>query len=326
MARGFWDSILGNNLPQSGRPLPPPVPRHPHEGRPKWITIAAFPMVLGAFFQGATGMVTDLAAFGLIASGMWMTREGLVAQAAYEARRVAKRPAIPRKLFGGVMAGGGLGLAVAAPGLMPDAALVGAAGLALHVLAFGADPMRDKGATGVDEFQQARAQRMIDEAEVYLRETTDAIARAGDRRLEARVELFAASVQHLFDRLRENPGGLSSARRYLGVYLMGVRDATVRFADLYARTQDQSVRAQYLAFLDELERDFLARADKLAEGDRAALDIEMSVLRERLAREGLTGAATSLAPEDRPQLQSHEAQTLDQLLSVPFPGQKVPRD
>ena len=59
----------------------PPTPRHPHEGRPKWITLAATPFLLGAFFQGATGMVTDLAAFGLVASGMVLTREGLVAQA-----------------------------------------------------------------------------------------------------------------------------------------------------------------------------------------------------------------------------------------------------
>ncbi|MDM7458356.1 MAG: 5-bromo-4-chloroindolyl phosphate hydrolysis family protein [Paracoccus sp. (in: a-proteobacteria)] len=303
-------------------PVPPPAPRHPHEGRPKWITIAAFPMVLGAFFQGAAGMVTDLAAFGLIASGMWMTREGLVAQAVYESRRVARRPAIPRKLFGAVLAGAGLGLAVVAPGRELDAVLVGAAGVALHVLAFGPDPMRDKHAEGVDSFQQDRAARMIAEAETHLAQMTEAITQAGDRRLEARVAMFAAAVHHLFDRLRENPGGLSSARRYLGVYLMGARDATLRFADLYARTQDQAVRTDYLAFLDELEQDFLARADKLAEGDRAALDLEMSVLRERLAREGLTGAATSLEPEDRPALQSQEAQTLDQLLTAK--AEKVP--
>ena len=68
--------LLRNNLP--GGPALPPTPRHPHEGRPKWITLAATPFLLGAFFQGATGLVTDLAAFGLIASGMWMTREGLV--------------------------------------------------------------------------------------------------------------------------------------------------------------------------------------------------------------------------------------------------------
>ncbi|WP_304618629.1 5-bromo-4-chloroindolyl phosphate hydrolysis family protein [Paracoccus sediminilitoris] len=312
--------LLRNNLP--GGPALPPTPRHPHEGRPKWITLAATPFLLGAFFQGATGLVSDLAAFGLIASGMWMTREGLVAQAAYEARRVARRPAIPRKLFGGILGGVGLGIGAVEPGLWGQAALVGGAGLVLHQIGFGMDPMRDKGREGIDSFQQDRAQRMIDEGEGYLSQMTDAIARAGDRRLTARVDMFAATVRHLFDRVRDNPGGLASARRYLGVYLMGARDATIRFADLYAQTRDGSARATYLAFLDDLEKDFIARSDRLLDGDRDALDIEMSVLRDRLAREGLTGAATAAPPEDPPALQSKEARTLDELLTMP---KKEPR-
>lgn len=319
---------FGGRFSPGSRPEPalPPTPRHPHEGRPKWITLAATPFLLGAFFQGAAGMVADLAAFGLVASGMWMTREGLVAQATYEARRIAKRPAIPRKLFGGLLAGAGLGLGAAEPGVWAEAGLIGAAGLALHQISFGLDPWRDKTPEGVDSFQQDRAQRMIDEAEGHLEEMRRAIARSGDRRLEARVAMFDASVRHLFDRVRDNPGGLASARRYLGVYLMGARDATMRFADLYALTQDQKARADYESFLDDLEKDFIARADRLLDGDREALDIEMSVLRDRLAREGLTGAATRLDPADRPALQSAEAQTLDDLLRAPFPGQKVPRD
>lgn len=321
------DSLLKNNLPgQPPRAALPPTPRHPHEGRPKWITLAASPFLLGAFFQGATGMVTDLAAFGLVASGMWMTREGLVAQAAFQARRVAKRPAIPRKLFGGVMAAFGIGLGAAEPGVWAEAGLIGAAGLALHQLSFGLDPWRDKGREDVDSFQQQRAETMIDEAEGHLTQMREAIARSGDRRLEARVSMFDASVRHLFDRVRDNPGGLASARRYLGVYLMGARDATIRFSDLYAQTRDQRARTDYETFLDDLEKDFIARADRLLDGDRDALDIEMSVLRDRLAREGLTGAATRVSPEDRPALQSHEAQTLDDLLRTPFTVDKQPRD
>lgn len=327
MGRFSLDSLLRNNLAETpGRPALPPTPRHPHEGRPKWITLAATPFLLGAFFQGATGMVTDLAAFGLIASGMWMTREGLVAQAAFEARRMAKRPAIPRKLFGGLLGAAGIGLGAAEPGALADATLIGTAGLALHQLSFGLDPWRDKGRDGVDGFQQDRAQRMIEEAESYLQQMREAIARLGDRRLEARVAMFEASVRHLFDRVQDNPAGLGSARRYLGVYLLGARDATVRFVDLYALTGDTEARRAFETFLDDLEKDFIAKSDKLLEGNREALDIEMSVLRERLAREGLTGAATRVPPADRPALQSHEAHTLDELLKMPFPGQKAPRD
>ena len=79
----------------------------------------------------------------------------------------------------------------------------------------------------------------------------------------------------------------TAARRYLGVYLLGARDATVKFADIYARTRDPQVRADYEALLDDLEKEFAARTEKLLLDDRTNLDIEIEVLRERLEREGV---------------------------------------
>lgn len=302
------DGFQRDHRDQATVPMPPAPIRHRLELRPKWITIAATPFLLGAFFQQPVGMVSDLAAFGLVASGMWMTREGLVAEAAYQVRRVARRPAIPRKLFGGLLTALGLGVGVATPETAASGVLVGVAGMALHFLSFGADPMRDKGATGVDSFQQDRAQRMIDEGEDLLNQMRDAILRAGDRRLEQRVGMFAAAVEELFDRVRDNPGDLSAARRYMGIYLLGARDATVKFANLYSRTRDQAVRASYETFLDDLEKDFKAKSRKLLASDRDDLDIEISVLRDRLEREGVRAAKPAA-------ITSQEAQTLDDLLS-----------
>lgn len=307
------------------RRAPPPPRRHRLASRPKWVTMAATPFLLGAFFQGPVAMVSDLAAFGLIATAMWMTGEGLRAEAEYDARRVASRPALPRKLLGGVMAGLGLGVGAAEPGAMAGAGMIGLAGLALHWLAFGADPLRDKGMDQVDDFQQSRAARMIEEGEAHLRQMQEAIARTGDRRLQGRVEMFAATVQDLFDRVRENPGDLSAARRYLGVYLMGARDATAKFAALYRRTGDSETRAAYETFLDDLEADFRARSDRLLDGDRTDLDVEISVLRDRLAREGVPAAAPDTDPDARPALTSDDAQTMDDLLRPTRATAKTPR-
>lgn len=273
---------------------------HPLESRVKWITIAAIPFLIGAFWQGPLGLVTNLAAFGIVALGGLLTREGLTAEAAYDARRVARRPAWPRKLFGGVLTGLGLAVGAWAPGAVAGAALIGMAGLALHYLAFGPDPMRDKGMEGVDTFQQDRVARFIAEGEDYLKGMQDAIRRVNDPRLEARVVVFAETARELFRRVEEDPGDLAAARRYLGVYLMGARDATVKFADLYAQTRDAQARADYEALLTDLEGNFAARTRSLIEGGRTDFDIEMQVLRDRLAREGIRAQPTQLtAIEDR---------------------------
>lgn len=305
----------GRYSPQVSNDTLNPVPaapiRHRLAGRPKYVTMAALPFLFGAFFQEPAGMAGSLAAFGVIASAMWMTGEGLAAEAAYQVRRVARRPAIPRKLFGGILTGLGLGLGVAEPGSLAGAGVVGATGLVLHWLAFGTDPMRDKGMEGAGGFQQDRAQKMIDEAETSLSQMRDAIRRLGDRWLDARVDRFAATVEDLFDRVRSNPGDLSAARRYLGVYLTGARDASVKFADLYRQTQDPATRASYETFLDDLERDFSAKSRRLLEGDKSDLDIEISVLRERLAREGVRASEPPALDPPR----SETARFLDDLLT-----------
>ena len=257
-------------------------------GRVNLLFLAPLPLVVRAFFQEPAGLALDLVAFGLLILAAWLTREGVLAQEAYDARKIARRPAIPRKIFGSVLTGLGLGVA----GFAPDAALVNPVifaglGAVLHFLAFGPDPLTDKGAEGIDSFQSERVARAVEEAEKHLKAMTDAIGRAEDRTLERRVERFEDTVRELFRTVEEDPRDLTAARKYLSVYLLGARDATVKFADLYSRTRNREARSDYEALLDDLEQNFAARTRTLLEDNRTDLDVEIGVLRERLAREGV---------------------------------------
>ncbi|WP_101068805.1 5-bromo-4-chloroindolyl phosphate hydrolysis family protein [Roseovarius salinarum] len=241
--------------------------------------------------DGATGLAAGLAGAALLGLGAWLLRDGLRAEAAYDARNVARRPAVPRKLFAAALTG--LGTAAAAwriePGLLAPAVYGAAAGV-LHVAAFGTDPLRDKGLGGIDDFQNRRVARAVDQAENHLSDMADAISRAGDRELEARVERFQTTARHLFRTVEEDPRDLTAARKYLSVYLLGARDATVKFADLYSRRRDPEARRDYLRLLDDLEQNFAARTEKMLLDDRSDLTVEIDVLRERLQREGIRPA------------------------------------
>jgi hypothetical protein len=146
--------------------------------------------------------------------------------------------------------------------------------------------MRDKGAEGIDAFQTDRVARAVDEAEKHLAAMKDAILRAGDRTLEARVDRFAATARALFRQVEQDPRDLTAARKYLSVYLMGARDATVKFADLFARSRDARARAEYESLLSDLETTFADRSRGFLANDRTDLNVEIEVLRERLQREG----------------------------------------
>ena len=269
-------------------------PAHPFDGkqplkgagRARFLGIAALLFLPAAFTGTPRALLFGLAATGLMLAAAFLTREGLKAHAAFDARKIARRPAFPRKIFGSVLTGA----ALVAGGLMSHDALLypllfGFAGAALHFNTFGPDPMRDKGSEGMDTFQTDRVARAVDEAEKHLTAMRDAILRAGDRQLEMRVDRFTAAARQLFRTVEDDPRDLTAARKYLSVYLMGARDATVKFTDIYARTRDAQARSDYLALLDDLETTFADRSRRLLTDNRSDLDVEISVLRDRLKTE-----------------------------------------
>lgn len=257
-------------------------------GRVNLLFLAPLPLIWAAFTTGPTGLVLNLVALGALLLAAWLTREGILAQEAYEARKVARAPGFPRKMAGSLLTGLGLGVAgYAAGGEVLAPVIYAVVGTALHGFSFGLDPMKDKGMEGVDKFQTDRVARVVDKAESYLKGMTDAIKRAGDRQAEARLERFQLSVRDMLRTVEEDPRDLTAARKYLGVYLMGARDATVKFADIYARSRDAGARSDYMMLLTDLEENFVAKTRKLLADSNSDLEIEIGVLRDRLAREGI---------------------------------------
>lgn len=278
----------GPHSPQANRSAPvAPPPRKPAaQWRASVLFLSAFTFLFPAFGDAPSAMLLGLVAGGLLVLSAWLSREGLKARAEWEARKVARRPAVPRLLLGAAATGAAL-LAggIIAHGVSVYPALYALIGAALHLGAFGLDPMSDKGMEGVDPFQTDRVARAVEDAEKRLAEMKDAILRAGDRTLEARVDRFAAQARTLFRRVESDPRDLTAARKYLSVYLDGARDATAKFADLWVHGRDAKARADWETLLTDLETTFADRSQALLENGRTDLDIEIAVLRDRLKLE-----------------------------------------
>ncbi|KAA9010268.1 5-bromo-4-chloroindolyl phosphate hydrolysis family protein [Histidinibacterium aquaticum] len=287
MARRFG----GRHSPGTPRPEEAPLDAAPVDaGGAKANLMFLPPVVLAATSLGAgpVGLVAGLAGAGLLALAAWLTREGLRAEAAYNARKVARRPALPRKIFGSLLTGAGIGLAAwTGDSGIVGSVLYGIAAGGLHVAAFGIDPLRDKRVEGVDHFQQDRVARVVDEAEDYLSDMYATIQTTDARQLQDKVAEFCATARHMIRTVEQDPRDLTGARKFLGVYLMGARDATRKFAEVWRRKKDPEARKNYEALLDDLSRNFAARTEKMMLDDRSDMDIEIKVLRDRLQREGV---------------------------------------
>ncbi len=261
----------------------------PQKGRSRaiFLGVAAVPLLLTAFGKGPTGLAFHLIAFAALALAAWLTREGLEAEEAYNARTISRRPAIPRKLFGAVLTGAGVGLATFDGGLI-NGILYGLIATGLHLTAFGFDPMKNKVAEGVDDFQNDRVAKAVDGAEALLTNMQQLATESRDRVLMARVEGFRTTAREMFRTIENDPRDLASARRYLGVYLQGARDATKQYVDLTRRADNTEAKQNYMALLDDLEANFTAKTQKLLTNNKDALSVEIDVLRDRLQREGIT--------------------------------------
>ena len=239
--------------------------------------------------NGPVGLALALFAALTLTLAAWLLREGLRAEAAYNARKVARRPALPRKMLASALTGVGIGIAAFTNDTMLlGSVLYGIIATGLHVAAFGIDPLQNKRMEGVDTFQQDRVAKVVDEAEAHLSVIKSQIEGLGDRPMEIRVNSFLAAARKMIRTVEEDPRDLTGARRYLGVYLMGAKDATVKFVDLYRRQKSPEVRENYEALLTDLEQNFAAKTEKMLLDDKSDMDIEIKVLRDRLQREGVS--------------------------------------
>ena len=291
MAKRFGGKYSPDGQPSSG---PRDTVRAQHRvavsgGRGKLLYVPPIILAVTALNDGPATLVTALVGAATLTLAAWLLQEGLEAEAAYHARKIARRPALPRKMLASALTG--IGVAIAAytgdAGLV-GSALYGVAALGLHVATFGIDPMKDKRMEGVDTFQQDRVARVVDQAEAHLDVMKSQIETLSDRRLTALVEDFQDIARRMIRTVEEDPRDLTGARKFLGVYLMGARDATIKFVDLYSRNKDADARSNYEALLDDLEHNFAARTDKMLLDDRSDMDIEINVLRDRLQREGVS--------------------------------------
>lgn len=291
MAQRYGGEFSKGGKTQNARPAPVSPLRGKTRTRAgakvNLLFLVPLPLIWKAFTATPLIMAQYLLALGVLMLAAWMTREGEKAHDAYDARKIAKRPALPRKILGSILTGLGLSVAGFAGHGVVEAAIFAVLGAVLHFLAFGPDPLTDKGAEGIDAFQTDRVARAIDEAEKLLEAMSDAALRSEEREITRRVDAFQATARDMFRVIEDDPRDLTAARKYLTVYLMGARDATVKFADIYGRSRDLQAKYDFLRLLDDLEKNFAAQTDKLLQEDRTDLDIEIEVLRDRLAREGV---------------------------------------
>lgn len=223
--------------------------------------------------------------WALLIGAAVLTREGLDAAEAYEARAVAKPPAFPRKLCGAALTG----LTVA--GVAWIGAQAGVASLIYGAMAgglmawvFGPDPMRAKGIGGIEGAEAARVAGHLDKAEAALDAALADAQRLKDRALADKVTRLAGEARGILNEIGRDPGDFRRSRAFLSVHLNGLAEATRKYADATEKGVTGR-REDFVDLLTEMETSIARRRRALLTDDAVELDVEIDVLRDRLKRE-----------------------------------------
>jgi hypothetical protein len=262
------------------------------------------PPMLMALLAGRAGPATaGIAAMAAMWLASGLMRRGLAAEADYAARAVAKAPRPPLKLLASLLyaaaifvfalwgsAGGLLGLGAATG--VGAALLFAGLGLVGCLLAYGADPRRDKGvAAEVTSRSGVRTEQVVAavaEAEAKIREIEAAAAGLHGLELRSRLRRIVEQARTVLRQIERDPRDLARARRFLVTYLDGTRDVVRKYAEQQHDLAETPLGESFRRVLTTIEQVFIEQEEVLKRNDALDLDVQIEVLETQLKREGVS--------------------------------------
>ena len=239
--------------------------------------------VAASLFEAEYGrFLVKLGLFALFAGSVTLIDRGLREGYRYEEAVISKAP-FPYRSVGALT----LGITVFLLAFLVDGAgifrslflavLTGAGVL----LDYGLDPRRDKlpQNSGVEPELLLKS---LNEAEATLAEIVEAKEEIRDPRLEQALDHAVANAREILDTLKADPRDIRVARKFLVVYLEGIRTVIRQYNDLDSGLIDESIRMRLLSLLEEAKLRFEKELERLRSNDLFDLDVQIDALKEQL--------------------------------------------
>lgn len=251
------------------------------------------PVLAAALVALGRGHLDDLignaAGYGLFLAGALLLKRGLLSEAEYDRRRVARTP-WPLKTLGEIT------IAVATSvtawlgaGHHPVIAVAfGLTALLGCYLNYGFDPRSAKrfaDRDGIDTTDRVLA--ALTQAERSITAIEQATRNIGNIELNSRLRRIATLARRILTLLEEDPRDLRRARKFLNVYLDGAQQVTEGYAKMHGRVAAPELEENFRRVLVTIEEVFTEQQQKLLESDADDLDVQIEVLAAQLKREGV---------------------------------------
>ncbi|WP_076447305.1 hypothetical protein [Roseivivax lentus] len=246
--------------------------------------LAASPLVFWLFTGSLGAALGAVFHLGLIAAGLALIASGARIEARYRVARTARRPRVPRKLCGAAILGlAALLLAASQFSTWTMPVAFGFAGFALSLLAFGLDPMRDKGFDDPDLLARHAVERSLAESDASLTALVDRVARLDEPELTLRMEAVRSAILRLVRAHVSCPESFASFEKPLTAFI-SIADGEVSALENGWQQDSHRAAQRFSHRIAALTDGFEARARKRRarqDADTYAFDADLILERMR---------------------------------------------
>lgn len=255
------------------------------------LPLLTIPATISAFSKGnLVGILVNAGGYALFLLAANFLRRGLLAEAAYEAKRVTQPPKWPLKTFAAFTValatfmiawlGGHYNFLVAIA--FGSGALLG------MYLNYGFDPRAEKTILGSHGYSTEEIRQTIDEAEKVIVAIETANNQIRNAEFNKRIDRICDTARNILVELEANPAAIRRTRKFLLVYLDGASKVTTGYANTHQQlTISTDLEQNFRNVLDSIETVFKEQREKLLEEDLFDLDVQMEVLATQLKNEGV---------------------------------------
>lgn len=255
------------------------------------LPLACIPATIKAFSNAHLGsIIINASGYALYVLAANLLRRGLLAEAAYEAKRVTRAPKWPLKTLAAALVALATFLIawLGAHNSFLVAIAFGSGALLGMYLNYGFDPRGEKNVLGSHGYSTEEIRQSIDAATSVIETIENANNQIRNTEFNKRIDRICDTARSILVELEANPAAIRRTRKFLLVYLEGATKVTAG----YASTHQQAIlttdlEQNFRNVLDSIETVFKEQREKLLEEDLFDLDVQMEVLATQLKNEGV---------------------------------------
>lgn len=240
-------------------------------------------LVLALFQTNIKAFILNSFSFFLFLSVATLAKKGFVQEKVYHDSTFTKAPKLPYKMFAGYLLGGATFFTAFIAGEQPFVkslflALIATLG---YYLLYGFDPKKDK-LENLGDVSAEFVLESIKEAKAKLASVRENLNKIKDNTLHEKITQAVQKASHIIQTIQDDPKDVRVARKFLIVYLDGIKKVTQSYTELEESDITVDTKERLHALMDDVQEKFDQELVRLKNNNAFNLDVHIDVLKEQI--------------------------------------------